>query len=120
MEDLRAVRRKDLGIAGSIIIIAEAVSNFRSTTFVQREIMKLRDDLYTLQQDHTRTFAQKSDLVPMSEKIDSLDRKLIGLDKKITALREVISEEGYESMNYTTEIVGCSYKKLTQETNYAL
>lgn len=119
------IKRRDMGIAGALIVISQFISSFQSSQSVSSEISKFKEDFNQLKVDREQYFVRKTDLAPVLTKLDSLNEQLVKLNEKVASLKRVVRDNyGYDEANlYGAEggddIIGCTFPvtKFTAEMN---
>lgn len=107
------IKRREVGIAGAVIVIAQFISTFQSSQSVTNEIAKLREEFQQLRIDREQYFSRKTDLIPILTKLDKMNEKLIELNEKLASLKDEVREnrKSFEANLYGAEggdLVGCS------------
>lgn len=81
------VKRGELGLAGSLIVLAQVLSSYQSTSSVSSDIQGLRSDIEDIRKDQGLYFVKKDDLRSVQSKISKINDQLTEIKKQIRALR---------------------------------
>jgi uncharacterized protein YydD (DUF2326 family) len=107
MDDKR-IKRKDLGIAGAVVVIAEAITNFTSSRSISHEVIKIKDEIKDMKVEREQYFVRKTELSSVSKKLDKLNDQLIRVDDKIASIKKEL-KLNFATMEYEdSDLIGCS------------
>ncbi len=82
------VKKRDMGLAGAIIVISQLISNVQSSNKVSDEIIKFKDEYHQSQVDLEKFFVRKSELSKVVKKLDKMDDRLSQMNQKIESLKD--------------------------------
>lgn len=84
------LKRRDMGLASAIIVIAQVLSNFQSSQSLSKnvsdDILKLRKEFDQARIEHEQFFVKKEELKKVVAKLDSMNSKLKVINKQIEKL----------------------------------
>lgn len=109
------LKRKDLGIAGAVIVLAEAASNFQSSRSVSTEVIKMHDELTIMKVERDAYFVKKTELANVMKKIDKMNDSIVSIDVKVGKLKQMMNAE-----NSNEDLVGCAYEVPKKVGHYDL
>jgi len=99
----RIVKGRDIGIAGAVIILSQLTTNFSSSKSITDKIESLANDIQTMKIEREEFFVRKSDLIPITERLDRLNEQLQAIQVKLNYLKAFVKDY---SLNDGT--IGCS------------
>jgi hypothetical protein len=92
------IKRRDVGIAGLVIVLAEIASNFQSSSNVASEIVKFKEEFQASKVEREIYFVRKTELEALSNKLEKLTDQLSILNNQVVSLRTFLkSSYGYEA-----------------------
>lgn len=100
------IKKRDLGIAGAIVVLAELLSNFQSSQNVATEIVKFREEFAASNLEREQFFVRKSELGNLSIKLDKANDQLTKLNDQVVSLRVFIKSKYGYSAQAKSECVG--------------
>lgn len=99
-------RRRDMGVVGVVIMLSQVLSGLQSSQSVTTEIQKFKEEFQQSQIDREKYFVRKSDVASISDKIDSMNDKLIRITEQMKLMRD-----HYSAASLPIEpVIGCSVK----------
>ncbi len=98
-----AVKRKDLGIAGTLIILSHAFANYQTNKTITNDIASLHDEIQEMRLENEKYFIRRIEVEILASKMDKMNEKLVKLTQ---ALRDY----GYR-VEKESAIIGCSVEK---------
>lgn len=75
-DKLKLLLRKDLGIAGTVVVLSQLITSFQSQQTVTERIDKLSETIQVMRLDVEQFFVRKTDLQNLSHKIDQLSEQV--------------------------------------------
>lgn len=75
----QGIKRKDMGIAGALIVVIQGITALQSTNSVSADIEALRKEIQQSAIERERFFVRKTDLLVLTQKIDDLADKVTDL-----------------------------------------
>lgn len=109
-KDLLPSRRRDVGIAASIVMLVQLYSSHQSFQNVAAEVEKLKDEFRQSSVENEKYFVHKSDVDKMALKIDQIDAKLNTINNEVVSLKSIIKDDRAALDETDGEIVGCSFE----------
>ncbi len=98
------IRRKDVGIAGAVIVLSQLLSSFQSSQTVTTQMGHLQEEFQQLKVDRELYFVRKADIVPLTEKLDKLNDKLISINENVSVIKRFLKDNKfYDEVGY----LGC-------------
>lgn len=90
IQDLKQMplKRRDVGLAGAIIILSQFLSGLQSSNKVSDEIIKFKDEYHQSQVDLEKFFVRKSELSKVVKKLDKMNDQLVQMNEKIESMKE--------------------------------
>lgn len=82
--------RKELGIAGSLVVITQIMTSVGSSQALSDKIDKLNYDIHLLRVEREQYFVRKSDIHQLSSKIDQLSDDVVRVKEQINSLKRHI------------------------------
>lgn len=84
------VKRKELGLAGAVLLISQLVGSYQASQNVSAELVNFRADLQKNTIEREQYFVRKTDVIPVIDKLDKLSDKLAAIDLKLTSLKAFV------------------------------
>ena len=100
------IKRRDLGLAGTLVVIIDALSSYQSSRFLSTDVNKLKDEVIQMRLDSEKYFVKKTEMSIVVNKLDTLNTQ-------ITQLDQTLRDYGYR-VETEAGIVGCDYKKTSR------
>jgi len=92
--EVGSIKRRHIGFAGAAIVLAEALSNFKSSEKVSNEILKFKEDFQASKVEREQYFVRKEELNKLSQKMDKVNDQLVELHTQVASLRSYLKNEG--------------------------
>jgi hypothetical protein len=73
------IKRRDMGIAGAIIVLSQAVTSLQSSHSISGQVEELKTQLETSKIEREQYFVRKTELVTVVAKIDKLSDQVSDL-----------------------------------------
>lgn len=86
MEQNSTVRKRDMGIAGILLILSQIFSSYQSTEHLSNKINELQDAFEELKSNQEKYFVRKEELKKVVKKIDKMNEELVKLSKQIDSI----------------------------------
>ncbi len=72
----QTIKRSEFGLAGAIIILAQALTNFHSSTGILQEVESLKASVHQLKVDQEKYLVKKDEFKQLVTKLDKVCLKL--------------------------------------------
>lgn len=82
------LKRTDLGIGGSLIVLAQIISSVHHSNHLSYEIKQFKEEFRLSIDERNTFFVRKSDVLSMQTKIDEINNQLVGLKKDLKWLKD--------------------------------
>ncbi len=103
------LRKRDMGLAGAIIVIAQAITQ---EFYRFHSVNDISDELREIRADQEKYFVKKSELKKFAQKIDDLKKEIARLNSKIES-KTIINHDKFSKFKKQTEedeeIIGCNF-----------
>lgn len=93
---MATARRRDMGIAGAVVILSQVLTNYQSTNTVATEIRELKDAIQDIRKEQRTTFARKEQLKSLETSMDEVKSELQEIKKQIRRLSNQYAEAELE------------------------
>lgn len=87
------LRRKDLGICGTLIILFQCLVSFQSHQSVSEKLESLEDDLRDSKTHVEEFFVRKTEMENMSNKLEKVNEQLGSINVKVVSLRAFLKDQ---------------------------
>jgi len=104
---MNSVKRRDIGIAGALIILSQAITSSQSSNSITNQIDELRNQLIQLKVDREQYFVRKDELKKVINKLDKMQVDIATINEQIKWLRHMAELD----TRYDEEVVGCLYER---------
>jgi predicted translin family RNA/ssDNA-binding protein len=81
------VKRGEIGIAGALIILSQAITSFQSTQSISKDMQELHNELEMSKREMIE-FVRKSDFISLSIKSDKISDQLKNLKIDLNELKK--------------------------------
>jgi hypothetical protein len=111
-----SIKRRDIGIAGAAIMLAEALSNFQSSKNVSTEIVKFKEEFQQSRVDREQFFVRKTEIEALNLKLDKMSDQIAELSNQVTSLKTYLkSKWGYSAKTEDKDILPAVYSCIEGE-----
>lgn len=86
------IKKRDMGIAGALIVIAQSVISFQSAQIISDDIQAIRQDLQDSNLAREQFFARKTEIAVISIKMDKMAEQLTRLKQQVGELQSDVQE----------------------------
>ena len=93
------IKRRDVGIAGALIVLAQLFSDFKASHNVSSEILKFREEFQSSKLEREQFFVRKSELDSLGHKLEKINDQLFQLSQQVVSLRTFLKSK----YNYTSK-----------------
>lgn len=108
------VKRRDMGIAGFVVVVSQLASSFQSSQNVATEIVKFREEFHKSLLDREEFFVRKTEITNLISRLDEMNDHMIKLTEQVRTLTDSYAFQEAEG------IVGCSYEPSYTPVSYDL
>lgn len=98
------LRKRDMGLAGAIIVLAQVLSSFQTSRNLSNEMDQLKSEFQIVRFEQEKYFVKKKELKNVIVKLDSMKVQLAGIRQQLRSIRHI-------ALNDDDNIVGCSFKE---------
>lgn len=106
------LKKRDMGIAGAIIVLSQVISNFQSSKSISEEFKDLKNQFIQLQLDQEKYFVKKSDMKKVVSQLDKMNEELSKINDQIESIRDTTAFlEPFDDQKKENSIIGCVHKK---------
>lgn len=102
---MTSVKRRDIGIAGALIVLAQAITSSKSADSINLQIEELKKSFIAAKIEREQFFVRKEELKGVVTKLDKLEIEIAKIGERINYLGDsssIASEHG--------EYVSCDFK----------
>lgn len=78
------IKRRDMGIAGAIIVLSQALTSLQSSHSISGQVEELKNQLQTSKMETEQYFVRKTELVTVVAKIDKLSDQVSDLKNQFS------------------------------------
>jgi hypothetical protein len=94
------IKRRDIGVAGAAIVVAEVLSNFQSSQNVASEIQKFKEEFQASKVEREQFFVRKAEVEKISTKLDQVSDQITQLNTQVVSLKSFLKNRyGYSAMS---------------------
>ncbi len=86
--DPRLANKKDMGLAGAILVLSQVLSSYQSTQKVTAELADLKGAFTLMRSDQEKYFVKKEELVVVVRKLDQLVVEMSRVRRNIKSMSE--------------------------------
>lgn len=106
--DDKQLNRRDMGLTGALIVIAQVISSFHSTSNLSRDIDEMRQEFVQVKSDTEKYFVKKEELGKVVVKLDKMNDQLVKIGKQIKSVKDLsqVSEEDLMACDNLTDDEG--------------
>lgn len=88
-----AVKRRDFGIAGFMIVVSQLLSTLKSSQDISHDLARFKDDLEKSVLEREQFFVRKTEIASVSNKLDLVNEQLIRMNEQLKFLKNVVKQE---------------------------
>lgn len=87
-----SAHRKDIGIAGLIVIATQGLTTYKTNDHITQQVDELRAQIGQSSLDREQYFLRKTDFQSMSQKIDKLSESVAKMEEKLSSISGRIAD----------------------------
>jgi|SRR6478672_1740524 len=86
------LKRKDLGIAASVVVVTQLLSGINSNQNTAQNMEKFKDEFHKSMIEREQYFVRKADIAPVNKKLDDVNEQLIRLTEQVASLKHAVRD----------------------------
>lgn len=106
-----ALKRRDIGLAGAIITLAQVLSSLHSSRNLSFEIDQLKAEFHLSKREQEKYFVKKEELKKVVTKLGRIDEKLAKISQQMNSMNTVWNQVDDDGT------VGCTYTKFLTKSS---
>lgn len=87
------LKKRDMGIAGALIVLTQVLTNFHSSETVTDRIEELQKEFRQSLVDREQYFVRKIEIRDLSSKIEKVNGELIQIKNQVTSLKALLKDD---------------------------
>lgn len=103
------LRRRDMGLTGAIIVLAQVLSSFQANRNLSQDIEDLKSQIHQAKEDRQKYFVKKEEFQAVVITLDKMADQLDDINKEIKSIKDdyvsYAAEDGTVSCVYEAEIL---------------
>lgn len=107
------LKKRDMGLAGAVIVLAQVISNFQSTRNLSNEIDQLKTEFHQVRSDQEQYFVKKEELKVVTVKLDSMSGQLSKIRNQIKSMTD-------SDVAFNKSFIGCSSFSQADHPSYLI